>query len=185
MRARCVGRLPLRCDERRSELPLCHTAVTRSARSGALTSCVEIPCVAAITSGTVTSLDTTTESDDALEHVASEKVAFLIIESTARSYTVASKSTHVIPAMSSDTTTIGVRVGLGVGTGVGCAVVGTGVGTAVGKGAGTDDGTGDGARVGTDDGTGGGADVGTGVGASVGTGVGRDDGTGVGTEVGA
>ena len=100
--------------------------------------------MAAITSGTVTSLDTTTESDDASAHVASEKVAFLIIESTARSYTVASKSTHVIPAMPSDTATIGVRVGLGVGTGVGCAVVGTGVGTAVGKGVGTDDGTGDG-----------------------------------------
>ena len=96
-----------------------------------------MPYVAAITSGTVTSFDTKTQSDDASAHVASEKVAFFMIVSSARSNTVALKSSHVIPAMPSDTATIGVRVGLGVGTGVGCAVVGTGVGTAVGMAIGT------------------------------------------------
>ena len=125
------------CDEGGGELLLHHTAVTHNARSGALTSCTELPKVAAITSGTVTSFDTTTESDDASVHVASEKVAFFMIESTASVNTVALKSSHVIPAMPSDTETIGVRVGLGVGTGVGCAVVGTGVGTAVGMAIGT------------------------------------------------
>ena len=96
-----------------------YTAVTHSAPSDAFTSCADTPDVAAITSGSVTSFDTKTESDDAAAHVASEKVEFWMIESSARSNTVALKSSHVMPAMPSDTATIGVRVGLGVGTGVG------------------------------------------------------------------
>ena len=80
-----------------------HTAVARSARSDVLTSCTEIPDAAAITSGTVTSFDTKTEPDDAPAHVASEKVEFFTIESSARTNTVALKSSHVIPAMPSDT----------------------------------------------------------------------------------
>ena len=82
--------------------------------------------MAAITRGTDTSFDTKTQSDDASTHVASEKVAFFIIVSSARSNTVVLKSSHVIPAMPSDTATTGVRVGVGVGTGV--AIVGAAVG---------------------------------------------------------
>ena len=68
--------MPLRYDERQSEILLPHTAVAR-ARSDALTSCTEIPNVAAITSGSVTSFDTKTEeADDASSHIASEKVEF-------------------------------------------------------------------------------------------------------------
>ena len=179
------------CAGRRSEFPLPTT------QSNAHTSCTEIPNVAAITSGTVTSFDTKTQSDDASTHVASEKVAFLTIESTARSYTVALKSSHVIPAMPSDTATIGVRVGLGDGTGVGSAVVGTGVGRDDGTGVGTGVGMNDGKGVGMDDGTGDGADVGgmlgdavgsgdgSGKGGSVGSGLGGAVGVDVGAEVGA
>ena len=128
--------------------------------------------MAATTSGTVTSFDTKTESDDTSAHIESEKVAFLTTKPTARSSTVKLKSSHVIPAMPSDTATIGVRVGLGVGTGVGSAVVGTGVGR--------DDGAGVGMDVGTDDGKG----VGWNDGAGVGTGVGTDGGGGIGTDAG-
>ena len=114
--------------ERWSELVLLHhTAVIRSARSNALTSCTELPYLAAITSGTVTSFDTTTELDVTSAHVASEKVAFLTIESKARSNTVPLNSSHVMPAIPSVTATIGVRVGFGVGPRVGCADVGMGV----------------------------------------------------------
>ena len=56
-----------------------------------------MPYEAAIASGTVTSFDTTTELDVTSAHVASEKVAFRMIESSARSKTVALKSSHVIP----------------------------------------------------------------------------------------
>ena len=49
-----------------------------------------MPAAAAITSGTDTSIDAKTQSDDAPEHVASsEKVALSMIESTASSKTVA------------------------------------------------------------------------------------------------
>jgi len=133
--------------------------------------------VAAITSGTDTSIDAKTHSDGTSEHVASEKVAFFMIESIASSNSVALKSSHVIPAIPSDTATTGARAGLGVGTGGGCAVVGTGVGTAVGKGGGADDGTSDGAGSGTAVGVG----SGTAVGAGRGTAVGADSGTTVGT----
>ena len=91
-----------------------------------------MPYAAAIASGTVTSFDTMTKIDVTSAHVASEKVEFWMIESSARSNTVALKSSHVMPAMPSDTATIGVRVGLGVGTGVGRGVVGRGVGCGVG-----------------------------------------------------
>ena len=76
--ALCVGRFPLRRHERRGELPLRRTAVTHNImRTAALTSCTEIPNVAAITSGSVTSFDTKTEeADDASSHIASEKVEF-------------------------------------------------------------------------------------------------------------
>ena len=92
--------------------------------------------MAAITSGSATSFDTKTESDDTSAHIASEKVEFWMIEWSASANTVALKSSHVIPPMPSDTATIGVRDGLGVGTGVGCAVVGTGDGAGVGTGVG-------------------------------------------------
>ena len=69
---------------------------------------------AAITSGTDTPTDAKTQSDDAAEHVGSEKVAFSMIESSASVNTVALKSSHAIPAIPSDTATTGVRVGLGV-----------------------------------------------------------------------
>ena len=132
--------------------------------------------MAAITSGTVTSFDTTTESDDASAHVTSEKVAFFMIESTASVNTVALKASHVILAIPSDTATTGVRVGLDVGSGVGNddgsgvgSDIGIGVGDAVGIGVGAIDGSGDGEGVGTADG----AAVGVGVvGNAVGCGVG-------------
>jgi len=54
-----------------------------------------MPYEAAITSGTAHSFDTETASDKST-HVDSEKVAFLTIESIARSNTVALKSSHVI-----------------------------------------------------------------------------------------
>ena len=53
-----------------------YTAVTHSAPFDIFTSCADTPDVAAITSGSVTSFDTKTESDDAAAHVASEKVEF-------------------------------------------------------------------------------------------------------------
>ena len=131
-----------------------------------------MPCAAAVASGKVTSFDTVTELDVTSSHVASEKDESWMIESSARSNTVALKSSHVIPAIPSDSATIGVRVGLGVGTGVWCAVVGTGVGSDVGAAVGKDDGAADGTDVGSD------------VGAVVGKDDGAADGTGVGTGVG-
>ena len=103
--------MPLRYDKRRSELLLPHTAAAR-ARSDAHTLCTETPYAAAITSGTVTSSDTETELEVSA-HVASEKVELLMIESSARLNTVALKSSHVIPAMPSDTCIMSRRARVG------------------------------------------------------------------------
>ena len=168
-------------------------------RLSVLTSCTEAPYAAAIASGTATSFDTATTLSATSAHAASEKVALRRIELSARSNTVALKSSHVMPAMPSDTATIGVRVGLGVGRGVGVGlgahvagvgwdVLGTGVGTSVGAGAGTGVGAGIGTAVGVGIGTAVGdtvgAGIGTAVGVGIGTAVGEAVGAGVGTTVG-
>ena len=159
---------------------LCAGSQSHTQHTPTLTSCTETPKVAAITSGSVTSFDTKTEADDPSAHIASEKVEFWIIEFSASANTVALKTSHVIPAMPSDTATIGVRVGLDVGTGVGCAVVGTGVGAGTGAGVGP----GGDAVVGADVG----ARLGDGTGAEVGSDVSGDAaivGLAVGSTVGA
>jgi hypothetical protein len=83
-------------------------------------------------SGTVTSFTTETELDAASSQIGSEKDAFFTTEARATSKTVPLNSSHVMPEIDNETTTMGVRVGLGEGTGVGKTVDGIGLGEAVG-----------------------------------------------------